>query len=428
MTIVNYINISLEIWGCIMSAVVALCLFLGKRPHDLCFRIYIHMLACNFGALFFDVLALLFRGHSGAFFWFGVRAANFIAFSCNYLLMVSFVHYLTEYLGQRAKVSQTPLKVSRVVCALSIGMIILTQFYPVFYTIDAQNLYHRASSFWLSHAMGIVCLFLCARLLVRHQKSLNPQEKAGLWSYILLPLTALIAQMFIYGLVLLGLANTVSLVVVFLFLVSEQGRRMAEAENDLTQSRISIMLSQIQPHFLYNALAVIQDLCHDKAPEAEQATIEFSKFLRSNLDSIKADKPIPFEREVLHAKNYLALEQKRFGQRLLVEWEIETTAFLIPALTLQPVVENAVRYGVTKRKDGGTVKISVKETDLSYEVIVADDGIGFDVNAVHEDGRTHIGISNVKERLHTMCGGELEITSTQGVGTVAVLTIPKEGK
>lgn len=186
------------------------------------------------------------------------------------------------------------------------------------------------------------------------------------------------------------------------------------------------MLSQIQPHFLYNALAVIQDMCHGKAPEAEQATVEFSEFLRGNLDSLRADSPIPFTQELRHTKCYLSLEKKRFGENLKVEYDIGIDDFCIPALSLQPIVENAVRYGVMKRVNGGTVKIMTRETEAAYILQVIDDGIGFDPMQPKEDGRTHIGISNVKERIRILCGGSLNIESAPGKGTAATIMLPKD--
>ncbi|MDO4540040.1 MAG: histidine kinase [Syntrophomonadaceae bacterium] len=429
MTMINYINASLEIWGCVMSGVVALCLLVSKRVHDARNRLYLQMLAFNTGALFFDMLALFFRGHQGDFFWLGVRAANFIAFSCNYLLMLTFVHYLTEYLGQRTAVSLVALRISRIICALSLGLVVLTQFFPIFYTIDAQNVYHRADLFWLSHAMGMVCLFLCAGLLCRHRAVLEPQEKAGLWAYIILPLGALLVQIFIYGLILLGLVNTISLVVIFLFLQAEQGRRLAEQENQLTQSAISIMLSQIQPHFLYNTLGAIHYLCKSDPDQAQAAVDDFATYLRGNMDSLKRTTPIPFDQELDHVRIYLSLEKMRCDEKLNIDYDLQATGFLLPALTVQPLVENAVKYGVGNKKGGGTVTLSSREYPDCYTVTISDDGAGYDPYATQADGRTHIGVSNVRDRLAAMCHGSLSIESSPGAGTTATIMIPKgDGK
>lgn len=226
-----------------------------------------------------------------------------------------------------------------------------------------------------------------------------------------------------------GLVFTLSAVLICVALIgARMVQRYVHRERELLDSQTKIMLSQIQPHFLYNALCVIQDLCHGAAPEAEQATVEFSEFLRSNLDSLQATAPIPFGAELKHTQNYLALEQRRFGEDLRVVYDIETQDFSLPALTLEPIVENAVRYGVLQREEGGTVWISTREEAHFFRVTVRDDGVGFDVMVPKQDGRSHIGIQNVRDRLERMCGGSLTIVSTPGEGTVATITVPKGRK
>ena len=203
----------------------------------------------------------------------------------------------------------------------------------------------------------------------------------------------------------------------------EQAQRV---ENELLQSRISVMLSQIQPHFLYNSLGVIRELCHSNPALAEVATVEFSDFLRGNIDSLKADKPVDFRIELSHTKHYLELEKLRFADRLNVIFHIETNHFRIPTLTLQPLVENAVRYGIGKKEQGGTVVISAIEHKTHYEITVIDDGVGFDINSPIEGSRTHIGIENVRQRLSRMSGGTLIIESKINEGTTAKIILPKE--
>lgn len=206
---------------------------------------------------------------------------------------------------------------------------------------------------------------------------------------------------------------------------SDAAKANLQLENELTQSRIAVMLSQIQPHFLYNSLGAIQRLCTKDPKLAEETVIEFTNYLRGNMSSLSMQKPIPFEIELQHVENYLALEKKRFGERLHVVYEIHTTNFTIPVLTLQPIVENAVRHGVTKRDDGGTVTIRTEESDANFIITIADDGVGFEPNNIKQDGQQHIGIENVRSRLTAMCGGTLTIQSKRDTGTAAILTIPK---
>ena len=142
-------------------------------------------------------------------------------------------------------------------------------------------------------------------------------------------------------------------------------------------------------------------------------------------DSLSITHTIPFAQELTHVETYLALEKKRFGYKLNITYDIATSSFSLPALTLQTVVENAVRHGVTKRSKGGTVSIGTKETENGYVITVTDDGVGFDTGGKKQDGRSHVGIENTASRLASMCGGTLDVRSEPGVGTTAVITIPK---
>jgi hypothetical protein len=200
-----------------------------------------------------------------------------------------------------------------------------------------------------------------------------------------------------------------------------------KAEHKLNESRISIMLSQIQPHFLYNALAVISRLCDKDPAQAKKATINFSNYLRGNMNLLESAEPIPFENELNHTMSFLNLENAMYGEALNVIYDIQTKYFKLPALTVQPIVENAVKHGIGKKEGGGTVTISTKETEGSYFVIVKDDGVGFEQANIGDDGQQHIGINNVKLRLSAQCGGSLEIESSPGEGTTATIIIPKTG-
>ena len=120
------------------------------------------------------------------------------------------------------------------------------------------------------------------------------------------------------------------------------------------------------------------------------------------------------------------IEKLRFDDQLNIEYDIKTTDFELPLLSIQPLVENAVKHGVGMKEDGGTVKISTRETDSAYEVIIEDDGVGFDIHEKKDDGRSHVGMENTKKRLHDMCGGEVIIASNPGKGTTARVIIPKK--
>ena len=201
------------------------------------------------------------------------------------------------------------------------------------------------------------------------------------------------------------------------------------AEKEAYEAKVSVMVSQIQPHFMYNALTSIAMMCQIDPDTAQEATITFAKYLRGNMDSLRQTKPIPFEQELEHLKKYLYIEKLRFGKKLNIEYDIQATDFVLPQLSIQPLVENAVKHGVGMKKKGGTVTITARETETAYEVIISDDGVGFDTTAEKKnDGRSHVGMENTVRRVNDMCGGEVRIESKVGEGTVARVILPKEGQ
>ncbi|MGL4282473.1 ATP-binding protein [Eubacterium aggregans] len=117
-----------------------------------------------------------------------------------------------------------------------------------------------------------------------------------------------------------------------------------------------------------------------------------------------------------------------YDEELQVRYDIQATLFELPALSVQPLVENAVKYGLGKKTGGGTLTISSQEREEAYEIKVADDGVGYNQYEKHYDGRTHIGIDNVRNRLWSMCRATLTIESIPDLGTTAIITIPKGGR
>lgn len=205
------------------------------------------------------------------------------------------------------------------------------------------------------------------------------------------------------------------------FLASEREKIL---KNELEKNKTAIMLSQIQPHFLYNTLAAIRYLCKNNPIKAQEAIDDFSMYLRGNMDSLEQS-VIPFSRELSHIKTYLNLEKMSFGDRLKIEYNIEEDNFSLPCLTIQPFVENAVKHGVCIRESGGTVKIQTKCDDDYIYIIITDDGVGFDTSIINENKGNHIGIKNVIKRLEYMKYGDVCIESEIGCGTKVTIRIVK---
>ena len=200
--------------------------------------------------------------------------------------------------------------------------------------------------------------------------------------------------------------------------------RAKELEKELTDSRISTMISQIQPHFIYNTLGTVEQLCLTEPKTASTIVHNFALYLRGNFRELDNPAPIRLEKELKHLKHYTDIEQVRFPDMSIV-YELESEDFLLPALTIQPLVENAIKHGLMKLETGGTVKIKTFETDTHYWTQVVDNGVGFDTTQVLEQ-KEHVGIRNIRVRLEAMCDGTLTIESVPGEGTTATIMIPKE--
>lgn len=201
--------------------------------------------------------------------------------------------------------------------------------------------------------------------------------------------------------------------------------REKELQQELQESRIAIMMSQIQPHFLYNVLNTIYHLCGKDDNTAKTVISDFSDYLRNNLDSLERKGLVPFSTEYNHVKTYLDIEKIRFGDELEILYDIKAKDFFLPVMTIQPLVENTVKHGISKKRGGGKLTVSTVEKHDCYEIIVTDTGKGFDVQGYSYE-KNHIGINNVRQRLKNTCGGTLNITSENGKGTTAVVMIPKK--
>lgn len=192
----------------------------------------------------------------------------------------------------------------------------------------------------------------------------------------------------------------------------------------LAESRISTMISQIRPHFIYNTLGSIEQLCELDPQKAGELVHGFAKYLRGNFRELDNLKPILISQEIEHTRHYMSIETVRFPD-ISFTFEMNSNDFSIPALTIQPLVENAVKHGLMKSKNGGTIRVVSFETDTHYCVSVVDDGVGFDTDVLLDE-RKHVGIRNIRGRLAAMVNGTLEIESTVGVGTKVLIKIPKE--
>jgi two-component system, LytTR family, sensor kinase len=205
---------------------------------------------------------------------------------------------------------------------------------------------------------------------------------------------------------------------------------IAQQEERLARAELRALRAQISPHFIYNALAAVARYIHTRPEEARELLTEFAEFTRY---AFRRERPyVTLADELRYVEKYLRLEQARFGERLGVRVEVapEVLGAAVPALSLQPLVENAVRHGVEARAAGGTVEILGRDLGVDVEIRVSDDGAGIDAERARrllDGGGGGIGLQNVHGRLQATFGSEygLRLESEPGEGTTVTMTVPK---
>ena len=211
----------------------------------------------------------------------------------------------------------------------------------------------------------------------------------------------------------------------------EQQNRLAEheitiAENEarLSQSRFTMMMSQIRSHFVFNILNAISGMCKYDPEKADKTIVHFARFLRSNIDIMQNDELVHFHNALRHLEDYVALEQVRYGDSIEFVTDIQVDDFMLPPLVMQPIVENSIKHGITPKNEGGTVTLRTREDNNNVYIIIEDDGVGYNSGALISE--KSVGIQNTVFRLKHMVNGTLKMESIVGIGTKATITIPRK--
>lgn len=381
-------------------------------------------------------LLILFAGTyfifsaDGIFFWQDLIVTNTTILGCSMMLYMLFLSMVVIYFLSNTK------KLGTIV----ISALFTANFIFIILPIATNIFFYDIWRYWvavqlISNCVLIACLtkeFICA-------------TKSSRWIFIgiMLPLIAFCIDvvMTMIGYWEGGIASKyifcvlfmVTLVVVLRIIPSgiNAAAKAKELETEknalnaqLAQSRISTMMSQIRPHFIYNALGSIEYLCEEEPQKAKKLVHSFAQYLRGNFGELDNPRPIPMSQEMSHVRHYISIESVRFPD-MTFTFDLSSNDFMLPALSIQPIVENAIKHGLMPLDRGGSVRVASWETPTHYCVSIEDNGVGFDANILLDE-RKHIGLRNIRERLESIVGGTLSIESTIGKGTKVQLNIPKE--
>lgn len=412
-------NVAIGIVSLLGLSVLSLVQVMDKASEDKDSKLFLGMIALAYLGIIFDNLSWIVDGSAQ------YRELNLVlntgGFLVNPIIMVLFWNYQNVVFIGESKTSDRLKKVINILAFVDVIAIIISSATGLLFTIDANGMYDDGKGISLAFIFPAFVVTCC--ILENLRRKLPIKKKLSLLAFGLAPVVTMIFLVPLEQYSFVYVVFFVDLILIYGTVHSQKGIELAEKSRELTEKQTQIMVSQIQPHFLYNTLTAIYQLCDIDTELAQKTILDFSTYLRANMDGIKSTSPISFEKELDHTKTYLAIEMLRFSDILSVEYNIEATDFMIPALTLQPLVENAVKYGIRSRDDGGTVTISTKRENGKIYVSVHDDGMGFDINEKKNDGKSHTGIDNTRQRLKLMMNADLVVESEIGVGTIATIIL-----
>ena len=350
-----------------------------------------------------------------------------IAVYFEYLLLSIPMPMFTAYLLRTCGENWLKSPLFRTVVVLWIIYFILlaiAQFTTFLYYFTPDNQYIRASWYLLLVTPIFAVMFLnLASVIKRRDKLPRKYYIAFLIHLIPLQVALLVNNTIIEtNTVCAVLGICVSTLAMFAIILYDQIESYVGQQREIAHQRASIMVLQMRPHFIYNAMMSIYYLCVQDPKKAQQVTLDFTTYLRKNFTAIASENIVPFPDELEHTRAYLAVEQVQFEDSLFVEYDTPHKNFRLPPLTLQPIVENAVKHGMDPEYAPLRISIRTRETDSGSEIIVEDNDPGF--APADGDCEPHIALANIRQRLEIMCGGKLTIRPREGGGTVVSVIIP----
>ena len=308
---------------------------------------------------------------------------------------------------------------------INTAVYVITLFTPIAFGIDENNVFARGPLGYTSH---VICVILLLNLFYITIREYGRRLRLAIvpLACLLMLVGAMLMDTLMPGnekmiVSFVAVMAIVCCVLIYIWLHMQLVRQYEEEL--IAQQRIRIMVSQIQPHFLFNTIATIKALCRNDPEKAATVAEKFGAYLRDNLDSLNNEDLIPIKDELKHTNVYADIEMVRF-ENVRVEYDISDTAFSVPALTIQPIVENAIRHGVRIREEG-IVRVSTRLSEGCHEIVISDNGIGFDSAALSDIDGDHIGVNNVRERVEKLCSGTMTIESEIDKGTTVIIRIPQ---
>jgi len=426
-TAVSIANFIIAFAGLMICCFSVLITVLGIRKNrvtwSLFLAIFVSLLVYNTSLLILE-MSKLFPAENT---WrAGLTAAGFSTYLFSVLSAFFFTEYVIAYWEENsAKKSRLHL-VSGAILAAGVFIMFAEQIRGHLFIVHADGTYTTEHAHYLGYLLVTLFMVIDLLIILVHREKLNIRQQLAFGAYAILPLISILIRRWILEIYLVALASSLSMTVMLVVAMYEQTEEYRQQVKRNAQMETQMMISQIQPHVLIAVLNVIQEIGRTNPEKAISAIGDCAKLLKHNMTVMSKNCPVSFKDELDNAMLYISLERLRYGDDLDVHYYLTTTQFILPTLTLQPLIENAIGNAVgTKRGEQGRITIGTDEYSDRYEVVITDNGSGYLTDSSQDAAMRIAGIDNIKNRLRVVCGGDLRVETAGGKGSTVTMILPK---
>lgn len=421
--------VALELWGCIIALVFMIATFIMGRANQKQNGRLAGLMLIVALLLLSDAVLTRHEGMDSTVTIAICYIFAFLEFLLGYAIICEFIAFTYTTLEKYGATGLKPfLLVAHAFQAIAAILLVVSQWTGWLYYFDENHYYVAGDLFLLSPICGIISIMICFVMVIVHRACVRKRTIFLICTLIVIACIGGILEAYCEKIPFINIGIAIDSMLLFIGLEIENSRIMREQQRRLHAVQMETVLSQVEPRYIVECLDKIKEQCSSDSEQTKELIESLSVYIRANLMATSLQKCVPFEEELAFIKSYIALEQARYGVEISAEYDIEVVDFELPALILQPIVENAIKHGIVP-KQAGTIKVATKATDEEIVLTVSDDGEGYDLKAKPLPcEKIKTGIVNTKDLLAAMCGGSLEIESAPGVGTSVIIRIPKSGE
>jgi len=432
MPVSSLIQISMESWGVVFCLMLVVFILSNNTKQE---RPEIKLLKCVVGIMFMlitDVLAAVSNNAKTNIGYWLLVISNFAYFLSIDFTVIFVVDFFLELIPKKDSSKFMIKEICYGVIAVAVALLIGNLWGGYFYVIDG-NVYDRGSLHFVQTIMHSLPFAVVGLYIIVNFKKIDMVYQRLFMTYVVTVLVCAVVQEISFGISLINFVCMFLVILTYTVLLSENNRRKFIRINEIIEEKKKQEPVQpgrnaaciVNPHFMKTSLECVYKLCDDNPKRAQKQVGAISNYMQGHLIAYNHPEPVSVDKEMEQVEYYLTIEQIRLGARLTVDYDIKESDFLLPMLSVQSLVENAVKHGIQSKKNGGTVRISTYSTNEAYYVKVADDGIGFNTLILNSGSYSQKGINTVREKLKSI-DGTLTIKSEAGKGTEAIIEIKKK--